>query len=237
MDGESPGAGVTKARLGRPRADGRPLDREPRAEIVAVASRLFAGRGVTATTMSEIASESGLRQSSVYYYFRDKESILEEILATVNRVVLDHLDHVNAEGGPAALRLYRVVRADARQICGFPYDINEVYRISTLQHERFVGFWTDRQRLNDQLAALIGDGIRAGEFIEVDPQLAALTLLSNDEGTQNWFRTKGPYGQHGGDDYSADDVGTFLADLALGALLRERRGLARLRRTAKLRDP
>jgi TetR/AcrR family transcriptional regulator len=237
MTGESAGTNGAKIRLGRPRTDGRPLEREPRAEIVAVASQLFARRGVGATTMSEIATASGLRQSSVYYYFRDKEAILEEILGTVNRVVLDHLGAVNAEGGPIALRLYRVVRADARQICSFPYDINEVYRISALQHERFGDFWSDRQQLNDELAALIRDGISAGELINVDPQLAALTLLSSDEGTQNWFRAKGTFGQRGGEDYDADTIGTFLADLALGALLSKRGRLAALRRTARLRDP
>lgn len=237
MEGQSPVSAAAKARRGRPRADGRPLERQPRDEIVAVASRLFARRGVAATTMSEIASHSGLRQSSLYYYFRDKEAILEEILRTVNRAVLDHLEAVNADGGSPALRLYRVLRADARQICGFPYDINEVYRISTLQHERFTRFWADRQRLNDEVAALIAEGVASGDFVEVDHRLAALTLLSSDEGTQNWFRTVGPYGQRGGEHYSAEDVGTFLADLALGALLRRRGRLASLRRAAKRHDP
>jgi AcrR family transcriptional regulator len=224
MGDETPGGATAKARMGRPRTDGRPLENEPRAEIVA-------------TTMSAIASEAGLRQSSVYYYFRDKGAILEEILATVNRVVLDHIDVVNADGGAASLRLYRVVRADARQICGFPYDINEVYRISTLQNERFADFWADRRQVNDELTALIAEGTTAGEFIEVDPQLAALTLLSNDEGTQNWFRSGGRYGQTGGEQYTADDVGTFVADLALGALLRQRRRLDSVRRAAIRLDP
>lgn len=226
-----------RPRPGRPRADGRPLAGEPREEIVAVASRLFADRGVSATTMSEIARRAGLRQSSVYYYFRDKEAILEQILGSVNRAILDHLDRVNADGGPAALRLYRLIRHDARQICAFPYDINEIYRLSTLQEERFEGFWTERKELNELVEALLREGIEAGELVSVDPRLTALVLLSNDEGTQNWLRPVGAQRQLGDEHYDPEAIGTAMADLALGALLVDRRRLGGLRRAARERDP
>ena len=225
-----------RPRTGRPRADGRTLEGEPRDEIVAVASRLFAERGVAGTTMSEIARRSGLRQSSVYYYFRDKEAILGEIVASVNRVILDHLARVNADGGSPALRLYRLIRFDARQMCRFPFDINEIYRLSALQDERFAGFWSERQELNDAVEALVRDGIASGELREVDPRLTALVLLSNDEGTQNWQRPVGTFRQHGGEDYDADQIATFVADLALAALLRDRGRLASLRRRAVALD-
>lgn len=226
-----------RARTGRPRAAGKAAEGDPRDEIVAVASRLFAERGVGATTMSEIARRSGLRQSSVYYYFRDKEAILEQIVASVNRVILDHLARVNADGGTAALRLYRLVRFDARQMCRFPFDINEIYRLSALQDERFAGFWAERQELNDAVEALIREGVAEGQFADTDPRLAALVLLSNDEGTQNWQRPVGAFRQQGGEHYDADQIATFVADLALRALLRDRGRLDSLRRRAVQLDP
>jgi AcrR family transcriptional regulator len=226
-----------RPRTGRPRADARPLEREPRAEIVAVASRLFAQRGVAGTTMSEIARRSGLRQSSVYYYFRDKEAILEEILSGVNRAVLDHVARVNAEGGPAAHRLYRLVRQDVRLICAFPYDINELYRLSVLQEERFRRFWVERRALNDAVEALVAEGVEAGELIPVDPRLTALTLLANDEATQNWYRPVGSVGQLDDERYEPETIGAFMADLVLGGLLRDRDGLEALRREARRLDP
>ncbi len=226
-----------RPRTGRPRADDRPLEREPREEIVAVASRLFAERGVAGTTMSEIARRSGLRQSSVYYYFRDKEAILEEILGSVNRVILDQLTRVNAEGGAPALRLYRLIRLDVLQLCAFPYDINEISRLSALQEERFARFWQERRALNRAVEQLVREGIAAGELVEVDPRLAALTLLANDEATQNWHRPVGALGQLEDDGYEPEQVATFSADLAVGGLLRERERLAALRSEATARDP
>jgi TetR/AcrR family transcriptional regulator len=226
-----------KARTGRPRADARQVVGDPREEIVAVASRLFARKGVAGTTMSEIAHGAGLRQSSVYYYFRDKEAILGEILGSVNRAILDELERIQAAGGPPALRLYKLIRHDARTICAFPFDINEVYRLAALQDERFRGFWSERDSLNEAVEGIIAEGIAAGELIDTDPRLAALVVLSNDEGTQNWFRPFGDLGQTGSESYDADSVATFLADMALGALLRDRRRLPALRHAARGTSP
>ncbi len=236
MDSEATGA-PARTRTGRPRADSRPLDREPREEIVAVASRLFAERGVGATTMSEIARRSGLRQSSVYYYFRDKEAILEEIVAGVNRVVLDEIARVNRDGGSPALRLYRAIRLDVLQLCAFPYDINEVSRLSALQEERFEGFWNERRELNRQVEEIVREGVAAGELVAVDPRLAALTLLANDEATQNWHRPSGARGQLEDDGYSPAEVAEFAADLAVGGLLADRGRLDALRAESRERDP
>lgn len=226
-----------RPRTGRPRADARPLEREPREEILAVASRLFSERGVAGTTMSEIARRSGLRQSSVYYYFRDKEAILEEILGSVNRVILDQLARVNAEGGSPALRLYRLIHLDVRQLCAFPYDINEISRLSALQEERFESFWRERRALNRAVEELVREGIAAGELVDVDPRLAALTLLANDEATQNWHRPVGALGQLEDDGYEPEGIAVFLADLAVGGLLGDRAQLAALRDEARRRDP
>lgn len=234
-DGQAP-ATEPRSRTGRPRADSRPLEREPRDEIVAVASRLFAERGVAATTMSEIARRSGLRQSSVYYYFRDKEQILEEILASVNRVILDALAAINADGGSPALRLYRLIRIDVREICAFPYDINEVSRLSALQEERFETFWAERRELNASVEALVREGVAAGEIVAVDPRLAALTLLANDEATQNWHRPVGALGQIEDDAYDPAEIADFVADLAVGGLLADRGALDGLRAAARRLD-
>ncbi|MCB0872050.1 MAG: TetR/AcrR family transcriptional regulator [Thermoleophilia bacterium] len=228
---------MRRRHVGRPRADGSRNEGHPRDEIIAVASRLFSEHGVARTTMSEIARRSGLRQSSVYYHFKDRDQILVEIVSVANRVILEHLERVTADGGSAAERLYRLLRFDARQMCRFAFDINEIYRLGALQDERFADFWNERQELNDAVAALIAEGIADGALREVDPTLTALVLLSNDEGTQNWFRSMGEFGQVGGDHYDPEDIATFVADLALAGLLRDRDQVDHLRARALELDP
>ncbi len=229
LSGDTPSPG-RKRRVGRPRARGGGAGADPRAEIVAVAIRLFANQGVAATTMAEIAEGAGLQQSSLYYYFRSRDAILEEILGAVNRVPLEFVDRLKVEVGPAAVRLYRMVRFDVAALCRFPFDINEVHRLAGRQPDRFAVYWDERQRLSDEVESLVAEGIESGDFIAVDPRLAALTLLANDEGVQHWHRAGGERRLRG--DYTPGEVGTFLADLALRGLLARPSGLDRLRKAA-----
>jgi AcrR family transcriptional regulator len=231
-------------RVGRPRtragavAAGADESQHPggaRAEIVAVASRLFAEKGVGETTMAEIADGAGLQQSSLYYYFRSRDAILQEILSTVNRVPLEFVDRLKREGGPAPVRLYRLIRFDVAALSRFPFDINEVHRLAGRQPESFSVYWEERQHLNDEVEQLVADGVAAGEFLPVDPRLAALTLLANDEGVQHWNRGGRRLDNRsatGPGDYTAAEIGTFLADLALRGLLARPARLEAVRRDA-----
>ena len=215
--------------VGRPRARaGAASELGARAEIVAVASRLFAAKGVAETTMAEIADGAGLQQSSLYYYFRSRDAILEEILGAVNRVPLDFVERLKLDGGPAAVRLYRLIRFDVTALSQFPFDINEVHRLAGRQPEGFVVYWEERQRLNDEVEAMVAEGVAAGEFVAVDARLAATSLLANDEAVQHWNR-----GQRSlAPGYTAAEIGSFLADLALRGLLARPARLEAVRRAA-----
>jgi AcrR family transcriptional regulator len=51
-----------------------------RNELLALAARLFAERGVRATTVRDIADAAGILSGSLYHHFDSKESIVDEIL-------------------------------------------------------------------------------------------------------------------------------------------------------------
>jgi len=201
-------------RRGRPRTRSDAAASDPRAEIVAVASRLFAGKGVEAVTMAEIAEGVGLGQSSIYYWFASKADILASILESVNRVPLAIVERELAADGPVAERLHRLLREDVLTLCGFPFDINEIHRLATRQPEAFTGYWEERHRLDEDLATLIAEGVANGELREVDPGLTARMLLATDEATQNLVRPV-----EGGTAYDAEALADHVADSALRSLL------------------
>ncbi|HKY13403.1 MAG TPA: helix-turn-helix domain-containing protein, partial [Microthrixaceae bacterium] len=61
---------------------------DPTDEILATAGRLFAELGVAGTTMSRLASEVGLKQSSLYYYFRNRDEVVAALVSRANVVPL-----------------------------------------------------------------------------------------------------------------------------------------------------
>src|SRR5256885_98881 len=82
------GAAPARRRTGRPRHDSRPVLGDPTDEILGAAARLFGERGVAGTSMSLIAREVGLKQSSLYYYFRSRDETVLALMRRANVVPL-----------------------------------------------------------------------------------------------------------------------------------------------------
>ena len=64
--------------MARPRSAGFDDQRE---QILAAAARLFASRGYTAASMSEVAAACGVSKATLYHYVRDKHGLLAQITA------------------------------------------------------------------------------------------------------------------------------------------------------------
>jgi hypothetical protein len=129
------------------------------------------------------------------------------------------------------------VRFYAETLCAFPSDINEIHRLAGEDEKTFARYWHERQRLNDAVERLIADGVATGDLHDVDPRLAALTVLANDEAVQNWYRPvegirlAGRSGEAGGE-YGPAEIAAFLADLTVRGLLSDPRSLPQVRAEA-----
>lgn len=196
----------------------------PRTGIVNAATRLFADKGYAQTTMSDIARAAGLQQSSLYYWFRNKEQLLGETLL-VNRAPLKFISEVGAGSGSPAVKLYRLLRFDTLQLALSPIDFNEIQRIAHNQRAEFHQFWTDYERLKNWVADLIGAGIAEGKFIDCDQQETAGLLLNFDEGAQKRTRLH----TDGGDRVAeAIRVGEQVAVIAVRGLLKRPSEISRI---------
>src|SRR5258708_40312710 len=91
-------------RRGRPRRDGRALVGDPTDDVLRAATTLFGQRGVNATTMSSIAAAAGLRASSIYYYFRNRDEIVAALVGRAHVVALELLERITATTPSAAAK-------------------------------------------------------------------------------------------------------------------------------------
>lgn len=230
-----------KRRVGRPRKrESAPPDVDPREHILATAARLFAEKGIGAVSMFEIAQESGLVQSSLYYWFRRKELIVAELLQQTNRQPLGYAKQLKQLGELPDVQLYRLVRFDVRNVCLSPLEITEVHLFSNRDLEAFATYWRERQELTATFEALIEGGIACGVFRPVMPRLSAITILAQNESVQNWFRSY----QHddGGsayedpqvERYGCDEIAEFVACQTLACLLASVDRIEQIRRDANV---
>jgi AcrR family transcriptional regulator len=83
---KAPGAGRVQRRQARTRAG-----------LIAAAQRLFAAKGIEATTIAEIAEEADIAVGSFYNYFETKEDLLTALLASALAEQLALLQERQAE--------------------------------------------------------------------------------------------------------------------------------------------
>ena len=193
----------------------RPLDGR-RDDIIVTAARLFAENGYANTTMTQIARACGLRQSSLYYWFGQKEAILRELLA-LNRITMDFIATRIADTAESpAVRLLRFLVFDLNELCQAPVDITEIDALAERQPDGFREYWEDMSALHRELTALIAEGVDRGEFAPCDPELAALQVCAAEQGIQHRFRSSAAHCPGGASPFQHPDLGrdAFVAGAA-----------------------
>ncbi|MEV6345624.1 helix-turn-helix domain-containing protein [Actinoplanes sp. NPDC051851] len=216
---------------GRRRADGsRP--ESARDEIIRVAARLFAERGYAGTTMTLVAKAAGLRQPSLYYYFRNKEELLHAT-SSVNRFPAEVVAALASSGAGAPQKLYRLLFEDTKHLCLLgPLDYHQVESVAYQRPDEFGGFWADYRALFDGVVALVEAGVASLRFRPCDPPAAAVAALTLDEGLQKLHRHRtGPLVPASPFD-SVDAVAHHSATTTLSSLLVDRAMLDSVRADA-----
>jgi AcrR family transcriptional regulator len=161
---------------------------DPTDAILGAAARLFGELGVAGTTMSRIAVEVGLRQSSLYYYVRSREEVVAALMERANVVPLALAKEIASGPGSVPCQLFLFIKGDVEALCALPFDINEVHRIAAREPALFATYWNERRTLERRLAALVRRGVDEASLRSVEPRMVALTIMGNDEGVQNWYR-------------------------------------------------
>lgn len=102
-----------------------------RADIGAVAMRLFTQQGFDATTMDQIAAEAGISRRSLFRYFATKEDVVLGDLAERGRVVQAVLVSRPEDEGP-----WEALRAALETLARGPdYSLESAMAISRMFHE------------------------------------------------------------------------------------------------------
>jgi AcrR family transcriptional regulator len=144
-------------RAGRPRLT---TQRRPgttaRDEILDAAGELFTTLGYTGASTRTIAEAVGIRQASLYHYFKTKDDILCALLSQTVTPTLLIIDSI-ADTQPAmsaAEHLHALALFDGRQLLDGRWNLGALYLQPELRGARLEQFWSDRERLRLHYLAL-----------------------------------------------------------------------------------
>ena len=209
---------VQKGTPGRPRRNGS-KSKNQRAEILEAAVRLFKEKGFAETSMSAIARESGLGQSSLYYWFKSKEDILRELLAT-NRNPLNAAKEAEAAGKDVAGQLRALLYQDTLALCRLPFDYRLLETVARKGGAEFAEFFDDYRALVAKVEELIRGGVEEGLFECPDPAAYAVTIVAADEGVQHRFHNQAWMPNQVKLGASVEALAAATADLSVRGLLK-----------------
>ena len=155
------------------------------------ALRLFARHGYAAVSMRQIAAEVGVQAGALYNYTPDKQSLLFDLMKGHMDDLLQARAAVAAPPEPQAA-LEQFTRFHIR----FHHDRPEAVFISYMELRNltpgnFAVIEGLRRRYEDQLEAVLRDGVSAGCFDVADPKIAAMAVIAMLTGVNTWFREEG----------------------------------------------
>lgn len=185
---------------------------------------MFTRYGFHGTSTRDIAAAVGVRQPTLFHHFASKQAILALLLD----LDLDRLDQrlavIEESGAPAPVKLHCHLVLDVLHIIDLPYDVRGLYNEEVLLEPDFSVQRGKLDRAHARLRDLVADGVRAGDFIEIDPQFVRQLISSAIIGVM-WTRGAGPSSELAG---RADELASFV----LRALLASPRRLMVIERTS-----
>ncbi|WP_449221247.1 TetR/AcrR family transcriptional regulator [Tistrella mobilis] len=185
-------------------------------EIKDKACTLFARKGFDGTSLTDIADAVGLSRAAIYYYFENKEALLEAIVTEVSERPVQTLlaSRDTATDDPVA-ELRQAVRRQVvgtleRQVLMQMIAVTEAALPPALAARHIAS----KRRYLEDCRRIIRDGIRAGVFRPVDDRVAALAVIGMAAWTAQWYSPDRPP--------AAAELADIIGDMAVRTLEADR---------------
>ena len=159
--------------------------------VTQAAVRVFNRRGYEASSMQDVARETGISKSSLYYHVRGKEELLARALQRAFDVLLGVLDEPGAKAGTPLARLKHIVHRGVIITLEFVEEVELLQRIKgNTRAERQA--MARRRRFDREIAALVEAAAAAGQIrSDVDAGLLTRLIFGMGNSITQWYRRNG----------------------------------------------
>ena len=164
-----------------------------RAEILKVSRALFREKGYHATTIRDIAEQSGLLSGSLYAHIRTKEDLLFEITDTIADQFIGGLEAVLQTDADPVTKFRAALAAHIGTV-GQHIDAATVFSQEwrALSDERREQIQAKRDRYEQLWQQLLAEGVQKGEFRAEGGRFSRIVILSVANWLYQWYDPAGP---------------------------------------------
>ncbi|HVX28255.1 MAG TPA: TetR/AcrR family transcriptional regulator [Parafilimonas sp.] len=158
--------------------------------IIKAAAQLFLEKGYKAASMRDLAERVGVEAASLYNHIRSKSELLHDICFDVANIFWEHISLVETSEKKPIEKLETLLRFHIRQMVE---NFQEVYVSDRewryLADPYLSNFQSQRRNYRKRFAAIIQEGIEAGEINKIDASTATLIVLHAVSGIESWHRS------------------------------------------------
>ena len=147
--------------------------------LLGQAQRLFFAHGYHGVSVRDIVQACGLSNAALYYHFGNKENLYAEVIRGFMASVVRPVQEAEAGQGSSRERLTKMVLAFARYLSESHSELHILVRdLKECQGEEIQQLIPDvLSQILAPFAAILEDGIVAGEIRDVDVQRTSFLLL------------------------------------------------------------
>ena len=191
-----------------------PVNEQKYAQIVEVASRLFAEKGFDGTSLQDISVEVGVLKGSLYHYITSKEELLAEVVRVGQEGLGENIALCEHFAGQPLEQLvafaYGHIRLNAtpeRLLRGIVF-LRDGDKLSQDRREEL---FKNRDKYDRYLRKVIAEGKKQGVIDpEVDTRICSFAVLGVINSYTRWYHPSGPI--------TPDELGRQFAGFALAAI-------------------
>ncbi|BBU24462.1 TetR/AcrR family transcriptional regulator [Mycobacterium xenopi] len=152
-----------------------------RDQILMAAKKVFARKGFHATTIADVAKESGLAYGSIYWYFDSKDELFHALMAVEEQALRAHVSAAVAAGRDdddeasfrtavqATLEFFEADKACVKLL------FRDAYALGDRFEKHLGGIY---ERFIDDIETFIVAGQERGEVVAAPPRMVAYTLAA-----------------------------------------------------------
>jgi AcrR family transcriptional regulator len=152
--------------------------RRARDTILNVAMEIFAQKGYAACSIREICQAAGVTKPVLYYHFRSKEHLYQELMLDIFNQTRKNLLRLSNSRGPLRKRLVRYVASEFNNSRKDPDSVRLLFRMmfSPEGEYPYFNFVEEFKRERKIIAGFIKDGSDRGSR-RADPELISTALM------------------------------------------------------------
>lgn len=191
----------------------RPL--KPRTEEVYVkAAMLFREYGYQNTPLNSIGRELNIQKASLYYYIRDKETLLFNILDRTMDNMLANVGNLPIDDLPADEKLQKVIHAHvitaSRYLNEFTVLLQDTKHLPPEFKEIVLN---KRKQYEDIFRRILEEGISKKVFVKQDLKILVYMILGSCNWLYQWYSPEGSK--------SPDQIAKIFSEVFLGGILKK----------------